>query len=292
MSWMTGCGPYPAERPRASRAGVEAVALCPFATVRETVVPDGVIRTSCRRQLGVLVVVFAEVGGHDDRIVAHLVGRALADLTAEVEDDDVIAGAHDEVHVVLDEEDGDAPVVGESAHQAGELGRLVVAEPGRRLVEEQHAGLGGQGPGDGEKPALAIGQILHLAEQVVLQLELPDGGDDRVRERRGLRSRPDRSGSPTGLSGPRRPAGCRAPVASSKSSNVWNERLTPALALAVADMVDSSRPSSCTVPAVSRVKPVIASIAEVFPAPLGPMRPTIWPGRTARESSSTATTPP
>ena len=39
-------------------------------------------------------------------------------------------------------------------------------------------------------------------------------------------------------------------------------------------------------------KPVIASIALVLPAPLGPMSPTMPPAGTRSDRSSTATTPP
>ena len=39
-------------------------------------------------------------------------------------------------------------------------------------------------------------------------------------------------------------------------------------------------------------KPVTVPITLVLPAPLGPMRPTIWPGSTRSDTSLTATTPP
>ena len=45
-----------------------------------------------------------EVGLDDARVVADLGGRALGDLAAEVEHDDLVGDRHDHRHVVLDEQ--------------------------------------------------------------------------------------------------------------------------------------------------------------------------------------------
>ena len=45
-------------------------------------------------------------------------------------------------------------------------------------------------------------------------------------------------------------------------------------------------------PARAGVNPVMASMADVLPAPLGPINPVIRPGCTVSESESTAVTPP
>ena len=110
-------------------------------------------------------------------------GDPSAILTAEVEHDDLVAHVHDEVHVVLDEEDGHAPVVGEAAHEVGQLGALGVAEAGRRLVQQQHARLGGDGVGDGQQPTLAVGEVLDGPPEVVLDLELADRCHDLAGQR-------------------------------------------------------------------------------------------------------------
>jgi Hemerythrin HHE cation binding domain len=51
----------------------------------------------------------AEVGRYDGGISARLVGRRRRDDFAEVEDNDVVADAHHQAHVVLDEEHTDPP---------------------------------------------------------------------------------------------------------------------------------------------------------------------------------------
>ena len=47
-----------------------------------------------------------------------------------------------------------------------------------------------------------------------------------------------------------------------------------------------------TVPVVGATMPVSMFTTVVLPAPLGPMRPRIWPGSTCSDTSSTATKPP
>src|SRR4029453_4552374 len=50
----------------------------------------------------------AEVGLPDQRILADLAGRPLRDLTAEIEHDHLLAQGTHEMHIVLDQEQGDA----------------------------------------------------------------------------------------------------------------------------------------------------------------------------------------
>ena len=67
--------------------------------------------------------------------------------------------AHDDLHVVLDEDDGHAFVADltDERHQGG---GLLGVHAGGRLVEEQQLGLGGQRPGDLQPSLRSIGQAL------------------------------------------------------------------------------------------------------------------------------------
>ena len=76
------------------------------------------------------------------RIRLHLGGRAARDLPPEAQDVDVVGDAHDEVHVVLDEENGELEVVADLLDEGAELGDLLVVQPARGLVEEKEARLG------------------------------------------------------------------------------------------------------------------------------------------------------
>ena len=88
-------------------------------------------------------VTFTQVRGAHDRVRLHLGRRAERDDLAEVEHVDVVARAHHETHVVLDQQDRETGA-GELDEQLGELGGLGLVESGRRLVEQHHARLRGE----------------------------------------------------------------------------------------------------------------------------------------------------
>ena len=82
----------------------------------------------------------AEIGADHGRIAADLGRRAVGDLAAIVEHDDVVGDAHDHAHVVLDQQHADAVAVADRDQQLGELGRFARVEAGRRLVEAEQRG--------------------------------------------------------------------------------------------------------------------------------------------------------
>src|SRR5205085_11329223 len=84
--------------------------------------------------------------------------------------------AEDEVHVMLDEEDGHAALLGEPAHEVPELVRLAVVEARGGLIEQQHRWRRRNGAGDADEPASPVRQLPGEAIEVVLQCELADGG--------------------------------------------------------------------------------------------------------------------
>ena len=170
-----------------------------------------------------------------------------------------------------------APVVGQPPHEVGELGGLGVAETGRRLVEQQHAGLGGDGPGDGQQAALAVGEVLHRRgrgrprcwnSRIAATTSPGSGGSTRVHEVAQVRA--------AGRAGRRRRAGCRARSSPRTARATGTTGDSPARARLAGD----SRIESLAVEQRRRrvragVKPVMASIADVLPAPLGPISPVI-----------------
>ena len=90
---------------------------------------------------------------------------------------DAVADAHDDVHVVLDEEHGDAGVAdpADEVHELDALGRV---HAGRGLVEEEQLRLRGERPGDFEPPLVPVGEVLG-DRSLVLET-------DEVKERKGL----------------------------------------------------------------------------------------------------------
>ena len=81
------------------------------------------------------------------------------DDLAVVHDADPIGQVVDVVDVVADQEDPD-PLVLELPDEVADLGGLGRAERGGRLVHDQDPGVEVDGPGDGDRLALAAGQRL------------------------------------------------------------------------------------------------------------------------------------
>src|SRR6266699_4150862 len=71
----------------------------------------------------------------------HLTGRSRRDLAAEVEDVHAVGDRHDQVHVVLDEQDRQVEIALKAADQLGELADLFVVEAPGGLVEQQQGRL-------------------------------------------------------------------------------------------------------------------------------------------------------
>src|SRR5215471_14273730 len=76
----------------------------------------------------------AEIGADHFLVLLDLGRRALRDFAAEIERDDLVGDGHDKVHVVLDEEDGDLPVIADPPDHRAEPGDLLVVEAASRLV--------------------------------------------------------------------------------------------------------------------------------------------------------------
>ena len=124
------------------------------------------------------------------------------DHPAEVEDDDAVAHAHDEVDVVLDQQHG-AAGGGGVPDQVAERGDVVGAEAAGGLVEQEQARLRDERPGERDLLLLGVGQVADGAvgvtgevERVELALRVRAGV---VRRRGGRRARSrGRSGRGTG----------------------------------------------------------------------------------------------
>ena len=91
------------------------------------------------------------------------------DQFAEVNDVDAVGNVHDEIHVVLDEQDGHVELVADAADELGELVRLLRVHAGSRLVEHQELRMRRQRAGDLQPALLAVGQrrrqlVLHILQ--------------------------------------------------------------------------------------------------------------------------------
>src|SRR5262245_24057098 len=102
-----------------------------------------------------------------------LVGQAVGDDLAVVQDRDALREREGHVHVVLDHQEGDGRIelLQERRHRV----RLGGREPGGRLVEQEELRLAGQRQGDLELALLAVREIAH-------DLGLLVGQPDRVED--------------------------------------------------------------------------------------------------------------
>jgi hypothetical protein len=116
---------------------------------------------------------------------------------------------------------------------------------------------------------------------------------------RSASSRSSHSAS-TGLQNPKAPpflactTSCRFPrtVSWGKRLVTWKVRAIPKRALRCAGSVVTSCPQNTILPSSGGNTPATRLVRVVLPAPLGPMRAWISPGRTSREHRHTATSPP
>ncbi len=77
-----------------------------------------------------------QIGLDHGRVLLHHLRPALGDQSPVVEDVDVLGDAHDQLDVVLDQEDGDAGGA-DVADLLDQIGALGGVHAGRRLVEKQ-----------------------------------------------------------------------------------------------------------------------------------------------------------
>ena len=100
-----------------------------------------------------------EIRVEDPRVVAHRRGGAAHDRRALVHDGDLGAQAHDELHVVLDDEERLVEVAVQRLDAVPDLVDERRVDAACRLVEEENLGVGDEQVGELEQLALAVGEV-------------------------------------------------------------------------------------------------------------------------------------
>ena len=160
----------------------------------------------------------SEVRG-DDRLVGPHFGRGSGgEQTARRHHRDDVGERHQEVHVVLDDDDRDAEPVADPPDRVGQRGGLGHVHPDGWLVEQQDGGPELSAHRDHRE---ALGGVADRAALAVERIVEAEGGADLV-ESRSVSSRRRRS-----LSRSARRIDWRS-VHVGNSRVVWNVRLTPA----------------------------------------------------------------
>src|SRR2546422_290087 len=99
------------------------------------------------------------------RVSRDLGEAPLGDLPAVVERDDALAHALDDEHVVLDDDHREpGHLVADDAEVMHQLRRLLRVHPGRRLVEQEQPGPGGERAADLDAPPVDLRELAHPLE--------------------------------------------------------------------------------------------------------------------------------
>ncbi len=111
-----------------------------------------------------------KVGLDDGGVFPDFLGRSLGDSLAVIEDEDALADAHDDFHIVLDQEDGERKAVADGKDHLHESVLFGGVHAGGGFIEEEKSRAGGQGAGDFEASLVAVGQrvgaFLHEVPEV------------------------------------------------------------------------------------------------------------------------------
>src|SRR6266536_139642 len=110
---------------------------------------------------------------------AELGGGAVESVLAEVEHEDAVGHGENRLDVLLDDEEGEAVTV-QRLERRVDFVDDVRGQRRRRLIEEEEAGVGDEGPRDGEEPLLSSGEAARelaapVAEDGKASVDLIDG---------------------------------------------------------------------------------------------------------------------
>src|SRR5512136_2145003 len=101
---------------------------------------------------------FSQVGLDDLGVAADLQGGALGDLSAVIEDHDPVADPHHQLHVMLDQEDGNS-LVADLPDNLAEGLRLLGVHSRGRFIQEQELPPGSQGDPDLQAALVSVREV-------------------------------------------------------------------------------------------------------------------------------------
>src|SRR4029453_1229666 len=127
---------------------------------------------------------FPQIGLDYLRVRSHLGGSAFRDFLPHVEDCDPVGDIHDHAHVVLDQDDGRAPLLVHVEDEGGHVLLLLGVAAAHRLVEQQDLRIERDGPAQldallepiGQRAGRPPAQILD-PEEVDVVLNAARGGE-------------------------------------------------------------------------------------------------------------------
>src|SRR5437660_2420997 len=203
------------------------------------------------------------------RITLYLLHRALAQVRTLVEHRHLGAELADELHVVLDDEDG--AVARDAEEQIGGARGLFVRHARHRLVDEEELGILRHHHPDLQPLLLAVRQ--RARQHAALAARPTCSSAPSMRRRSSSTSPRSKRVAKTPLLARRRDSSTFSrTVRFTNTDGVWNFRPTPSAAISFSrSCVRSVWWPKITRPLAGRTRPEITSSSVVLPAPLGPM---------------------
>ena len=107
--------------------------------------------------------------GRGLRVGEDLEDAARLDHAPGVQHGDAVGDRADHLHLVGDDDDGDAELAVDPLQQREDVGGRLGVERAGRLVGEQDVGLGRERPGDADALLLAAGELVGIAPRLVGQ---------------------------------------------------------------------------------------------------------------------------
>lgn len=116
----------------------------------------------------------AQIGGDDGGVGADLRRRPLCDLAAILKDDDPLANPHDDLHVVLDQQDAQSELVLREADQVHQVDFFGGVHPCGGLVEQEKLRLRRERADNLQTALVAVGKRFARTVPMLEQAEDPE----------------------------------------------------------------------------------------------------------------------
>lgn len=113
-----------------------------------------------------------EVCLDDVGVLGDFPGCSLGDHLSVIQYENLVRYAHDQLHIMFDEQDGDALLVPDPGDEMVELTGFLGVHAGCGFVEQEQERLGGHGPGYLEASLSTVGKLLGKLVHIFLQAHL------------------------------------------------------------------------------------------------------------------------
>ena len=113
----------------------------------------------------------SQIGFDNTGISTHLVRSAVGNHLAVIQHHDPLADTHDQRHIMLDEQDGDAELLPDKGNGLHEFPGFGIVHARCRFVQAEELGVGRQCPGNLQLALLSVGQVARPHVRLLIQIK-------------------------------------------------------------------------------------------------------------------------